>query len=108
MRLRRPLLAREMARLHGWPIEDSELAKCGSVVPGGIRSLLFSNKLTCVQLCSMIGDSWHLRVQGCFWMFLLANLTKVTMPLRVMKRANTESTDDAITPSKKRNWTVSV
>ena len=91
----RPLLAVKQAMMHCWPITASEITAVGSVV--SIGDLLKSGALSCHSLVAMLGDSWHLRVQGMFMMWMLASLTRVSFPLRVMKRSGADRDDDAET-----------
>lgn len=95
MKHRRPLLAVEMAKLHCWPTTSRDLAEVGGVV--SIGHLLQSASLSCNSLVQMLGDGWHLRVQGSFIMWLLSSLTRTSASIRVMKRAIDADDDNAAT-----------
>ena len=66
----KPMTALGMARVHGWRISESERSAVGCIVD--LYGILKSNRMSCRELKSLIGDSWHLRCQGMFMMWLLS------------------------------------
>ena len=66
----RPLSAIDMLKIHGWPVEPDECEYFGSAAAW--RDNLHSGVLTHRQIISMMGDSWHIPVQGKWLMYLLS------------------------------------
>jgi len=95
---RRPLLACEQVRVHAWPWTSAEKARVGAVCDFG--NLLTSQRLMCRDLTAMVGDSWSLRTQGLFLMWLLASCSSskfsITSPLSTSMptHSETEAEDD--------------
>ena len=94
---RSPLTCLDQLKMHCWPISNNEIAEVGCATD--IRSLLAHGEMTHKQLISMCGDSWHLRYQGCFMMFVLASLVDVTTT-SVPRSPVSFPDDEAVTPDK--------
>ena len=70
-RHKRPLLASEQGRMHAWPWTAEERARVGTVC--SIPCLLNEGHVCCRDLSMMVGDSWSLRTQGSFLMWMLSS-----------------------------------
>ena len=65
-----PLTALDHLKAHGWLVEEEECAFFGSCASW--RADLISKTITHRQVISMMGDSWHIPLQGRWLMYLLS------------------------------------
>ena len=79
LQLERPLVGVEVCRMHCWPVGQYESSLCGAAVE--IWEALQQEVVTCKQIAGFVGDAWHLRVMGTFFMWLLSNLVLTEAPL---------------------------
>ena len=70
--LRRPLLGVETMRVHCWPIETEHIDTVGAAC--SVMDLVRNGTVHPRELHAFVGDSWHLRVQGLWLMWVLSNV----------------------------------
>ena len=66
------LTAIDQLRVHGWPVTAAEMEEHGTIIDW--KNQLELNLLKHRQVLQMMGDSWHIPVQGQFLMFWLSVL----------------------------------
>lgn len=70
----RPMDSSEKCRAHCWPDTSDEVAVRGAIA--SVRSLLLPKTVKCSSLTRMVEDVWHLKVQGTFLTWILANMVR--------------------------------
>ena len=104
LRLGRPLVATELARVHSWPVTAAECEAVGSICC--IQSRVVSGEFRCKDLVKCIGDGWHMKAFGTFWLWLLANVIrtsdKLPFPRCLSLKDSDDSQDTTDEPSPKR------
>ena len=70
------LTAVDQLRVHGWPVSFSEMQEHGTIIDW--KAELKNDLLKHKHVVQMMGDSWHIPVQGRFLMFWLSVLQERT------------------------------
>ena len=100
----RPLSTLERCRVHCWPVTSAEIDAVGCLTD--LQSMLLHQRVSHAQLTKMIGDSWHLRIQGMILMYAMASLELRDMKLRRMITVEFASTDFSSPPCKRGRHAV--
>ena len=66
------LTAVDQLKVHGWPVTPTEIEEHGTIIDW--KSELRNNMLLHKDVVKMMGDSWHIPVQGKFLMYWLSIL----------------------------------
>ena len=86
------LNAVDIARVHNWPIGESEINVHGCI--GNISEMLKSQILSHNDLIRMIGDGWDIRSQGMLLMFGMANLEPSKNCIHTLQPSTTMNDED--------------
>ena len=70
------LTAVDQLRVHGWPVTEAEMQEHGTIIDW--KAELKNDLLKHKHVVQMMGDSWHIPVQGRFLMFWLSVLQERT------------------------------
>ena len=67
---KRPLMAIEHVKIHGWLVQPDEIEHFGCAAAW--RSDLIAGRISHQHVINMMGDFWHIPVQGRFFMWFLS------------------------------------
>ena len=102
------LTAIDQVRVHGWPVTAEEMEEHGTIIDW--KNQLQLNFLKHRQVVQMMGDSWHIPVQGKFLMFWLSVLQDrtYTPPTTTLPPSDDDDEDGVGAFSQGSAMTVSV